>query len=61
MTTPIVQCVAFVELNGYPGFLSSSWFSAENAGLLRSRLRLLILREFGKQVGVSYQELSGSG
>ncbi len=37
-------------MSGYPGFLSSAWFSAQNAGNLRSRLRLLILRQFLEQV-----------
>jgi len=41
---------AAADINGYPGFLSSAWFSAENADNLRSRLRLLILRGFRDQV-----------
>ena len=37
-------------MNDYPGFLSSAWFSAQNAGNLRNRLRMLILEQFLKQV-----------
>ena len=58
---------AAAVMNGYPGFLSSAWFSANNAGLLRNRLRLLILKAFLEQVRASLsmtcqpRELVGAG
>jgi len=50
----IPLCHAVAVMNGYPGFLSSAWFSAQNAGNLRNRLRMLILREFRDQVSLSF-------